>query len=390
MGSFDPFSANLLQRVFQPKIVGTATGGYNVKVDVLNVDRIVVTGDVIGPTGSYWSGGGGSSTGNTGHTGPTGHTGNTGHTGHTGPTGHTGHTGNTGHTGPTGNTGNTGHTGPTGHTGNTGPTGHTGYTGPTGHTGNTGHTGPTGNTGNTGPTGHTGNTGHTGPTGHTGHTGNTGPTGHTGNTGPTGHTGHTGNTGPTGNTGNAGNTGDTGPTGPTGNTGPNGIGVPAGGSTNQVLTKQSNTNYDTIWTTPSSGGFFAGTFSNNTITLAPDNNINGTSGQTSALPISPDGVYLVTVNAFPAGAGVAWTSNPNSVLTITIQRGGAFFEYPIFIGANNVVTYMYSASCPTLRIASGNNTPVPIYIGISITNATPSGVSGDNTMAIEVSYIRVS
>jgi hypothetical protein len=64
--------------------------------------------------------------------------------------------------------------------------------------------------------------------------------------GPTGP-GGTGTVGPTGPTG-TGNQGDTGPTGPAG------TGVPTGGATGQVLTKNSGTNYDTIWSTPSGGG----------------------------------------------------------------------------------------------------------------------------------------
>lgn len=39
-----------------------------------------------------------------------------------------------------------------------------------------------------------------------------------------------------------------------GSKGDNGVGVVAGGTTGQVLTKKSNTNYDTEWTTPSGGG----------------------------------------------------------------------------------------------------------------------------------------
>lgn len=39
-----------------------------------------------------------------------------------------------------------------------------------------------------------------------------------------------------------------------GGTGPPGVGVPVGGTTGQVLTKNSATNYDTGWSTPSSGG----------------------------------------------------------------------------------------------------------------------------------------
>lgn len=73
MSSSDPFSGtntrDLLKHVFSPKIVGTTNGGYNVKVDILNVDRINITGDVIGPTGSYWGNSGG---GGVGPTGPTG------------------------------------------------------------------------------------------------------------------------------------------------------------------------------------------------------------------------------------------------------------------------------------------------------------------------------
>jgi hypothetical protein len=51
----------------------------------------------------------------------------------------------------------------------------------------------------------------------------------------------------------AGQQGQTGATGSTGTPGAPGQGVPTGGSTNQVLTKNSATNYDTIWTTPSVG-----------------------------------------------------------------------------------------------------------------------------------------
>jgi hypothetical protein len=45
-------------------------------------------------------------------------------------------------------------------------------------------------------------------------------------------------------------TGATGPPGPPGATGPAGPGVATGGTTGQVLTKNSATNYDTGWTTP--------------------------------------------------------------------------------------------------------------------------------------------
>lgn len=56
--------------------------------------------------------------------------------------------------------------------------------------------------------------------------------------GPQGIEGPTGPTGPTGSTG---------PTGPTGSTGPTGLGLAAGGTTGQILSKVSDTDYDTQW-----------------------------------------------------------------------------------------------------------------------------------------------
>lgn len=82
---------------------------YTTNVDMINVNNVYVSGDIIGPSGSFWNNGGGG-----GPTGPTG-------AGATGPTG-------PGITGPTGSTGAgvTGATGPTG-AGVTGPTGAGGF-----------------------------------------------------------------------------------------------------------------------------------------------------------------------------------------------------------------------------------------------------------------------
>jgi hypothetical protein len=185
----------------------------------------------------------------TGPTGPTGATGDsiTGPTGATGATGETGATGDTGPTGPQGIQGIQGDTGPTGETGATGDTGPIGDTGPTGPQGNTGATGETGPTGLVGPTGDTGATGPTGATGIQGPTGVTGATGETGATGATGGTGDVGPTGSTGDTGATGATGPQGPTGATGETGPTGVGVPTGGLEGQILSKATDTDYDTEW-----------------------------------------------------------------------------------------------------------------------------------------------
>lgn len=154
------------------------------------------------------------------------------------------------------------------------------FTIPAGEKGETGATGPAGPAGAQGPKGDTGETGAAGPAGPAGETGATGPAG------PKGDTGETGATGPKGDDGDDGTTftpavteitgghrlswtndggkqnpnpvdimdGADGATGPQGPAGAAGQGVPAGGSTGQVLTKVSGTDYDTTWATPSGGG----------------------------------------------------------------------------------------------------------------------------------------
>ena len=75
---------------------------YTTAVDMINVRNIYVSGDVIGPTGSFWNNGGGGGSGGSGGTGTKGDTGPTGSgvTGATGPKGDTGATGPKGDTGP--------------------------------------------------------------------------------------------------------------------------------------------------------------------------------------------------------------------------------------------------------------------------------------------------
>lgn len=51
-----------------------------------------------------------------------------------------------------------------------------------------------------------------------------------------------------------GKDGSQGPEGPVGPSGKDGVGVPTGGTAGQVLTKQSDVDYDTFWSTPTGGG----------------------------------------------------------------------------------------------------------------------------------------
>lgn len=179
--------------------------------------------------------------------GPVGSQGPKGDTGDTGPQGPIGLTGATGATGATGPQGPQGLKGDKGDTGDTGPQGPIGLTGPQGIQGVKGDTGDTGATGPQGPIGLTGPQGPQGIKGDTGDTGPQGPIGLTGPTGATGPQGPQGIQGDVGPIGPAGPTGPQGPTGPTGATGATGAGVPVGGTTGQILAKNSASDYDTGW-----------------------------------------------------------------------------------------------------------------------------------------------
>jgi hypothetical protein len=214
-----------------------------------------------------------------------------------GPAGPPGPQGPQGNPGPQGVQGPTGPQGPQGNTGATGATGAAGAQGPQGNPGATGAQGPQGNPGVTGATGPgyqaTSATSLTIGTGAkvfttqaglaytvgararaasnatptnwmeglvsaysgTSLTVNVDLTNGSGsaadwNINLSGQQGTTGPQGPAGPTGPQGPAGSTGPAGPQGSAGATGAGVPVAGTANQVLTKNSATDYDTSWKTP--------------------------------------------------------------------------------------------------------------------------------------------
>jgi hypothetical protein len=152
--------------------------------------------------------------------------------------------------GTTGAQGAQGSNGSTGAQGNTGAQGATGSTGAQGATGSQGAAGAQGSNGAQGTTGAQGSTGAQGVTGSQGAQGAQGLTGSTGTQGATGAQGPTGSQGATGNQGAIGSQGSTGAQGATGSQGTQGNGVATGGTTGQILAKNSGTNYDTGWVNP--------------------------------------------------------------------------------------------------------------------------------------------
>ena len=97
----------------------------------------------------------------------------------------------------------------------------------------------------TGPQGEQGIPGPQGPTG---------PQGEQGIQGPKGDTGPQGEKGDAGAKGEKGDAGAKGEQGPAGQKGDPGEGIPSGGTSGQVLTKKSDTDYDAEWTTMSGDG----------------------------------------------------------------------------------------------------------------------------------------
>lgn len=239
--------------------------------------------------------------------------------------------------------------------------------GPAGPTGSPGPAGPAGPQGNQGDQGLAGPVGPQGPIGLTGADstvpGPTGPPGATGPQGPQGATGAAstvpGPTGPTGPQGTTGATGSQGPQGSVGPQGPAGQGVPVGGTTSQVLTKTSATDYATNWQTPAAGLTIP--FSQN-LTWTTDNTYDvGAFGANRPRDLYLGGTATVDgniqMNASTSRIRVqAGSATSTSIQTAVSSNTGFFFP------AN--VVGISTAGTERLRIAAGGITAaVPLLFG---------------------------
>lgn len=86
-------------------------------------------------------------------------------------------------------------------------------------------------------------------------------------------------------------------------------GIPVGGTTNQVLTKDSNTDFDVSWSTP-----LAGTVSSVALTMPADFSITGS-------PVTSSGTLGVTYVNTPTGTGGLVRSTSPTLTTPTINNG---------------------------------------------------------------------
>jgi hypothetical protein len=169
-----------------------------------------------------------------------------------------------------------------------------------------------------------GEVGPAGPEGPQGPQGPQGIQGLTGATGATGPQGPQGEPGPTGPQGPQGEQGLTGPQGPQGEQGPQGIqgeagvGVPAGGSTGQVLSKSSASDYDTAWVDVSAGQSPWVNVTANYTAVNGDRLIANTSGGTFTitLPSTPS-----TGSSIEIADGADFYSN-----NLNVARNGSTIE----------------------------------------------------------------
>ena len=207
-------------------------------------------------------------------------------------------------------------------------------------------------------------------TGASGTVGPQGPQGVQGELGPQGIQGVKGDTGDTGPQGVQGIQGATGSQGPAGAEGAAGVGVPVGGTTGQVLTKNSATNYDTGWTTPSGGGSISGvsavltatqanstvtpaTLTNHSFTLAPGKTLTlqgqliaTAAATTTGLAYGVSVVHGAGANGDVQGSIVTYV-NISSSATATGLLDGDVFN----VAANTTVTKETLGTAST----SGNN-----------------------------------
>ena len=317
--------------------------------------------------------------------------------------------------GPQGAAGIQGPQGPAGPQGAQGPQGTTGLQGPKGDKGDTGNQGAAGADGAQGPQGPAGDdavwnfTGsynggasyaigdvatYDGRTWYRTHSngGNVGDTpsegtfwtliaekGGTGATGPQGANGAPGATGPQGPQGPQGVVGATGPAGPTGATGPAGPGVAAGGTSGQVLIKNSAANYDSTWsslltvqgltlsTVTQGSVIFAGANGQ----LSQDNQGFNWENTSKSLSVSSSFQERVTNGTFTGSATgwtlpTGWSYSSNSVTHNANGTGGLTQAISMSPGERFEVTLTLSnvtSGGVSITVAGG-------YVGAASTNGT--------------------
>lgn len=187
-----------------------------------------------------------------------------------------------------------------------------------------------------------------------------------------------------------GPTGPAGPKGPTGPSGPSVFGVPAGGTVGQVLTKLSNDNYDTYWSTVSGGGGGGGGGGGApTVGLSTRSLVTGT---TSLIAASTTGTFAVagyksyllqkvTTNV------PAWVRIYSDGTSRTADVNNRHEGYDPLPGAGVIVEVITTAGNLTQLITPGvigfnNETPVSPALYLAATNKSAVTTSVSVTLTL--------
>lgn len=223
-----------------------------------------------------------------------------------------------------------------------------------------------------GEPGQQGPKGDTGPTGLTGATGPIGLTGADstvpGPQGPTGATGPQGIQGETGQDGADGAQGEPGLPGEQGADGENGVGVPTGGTTGQILAKNSNADFDTEWTDNASSV----TASNGLTKTGDDIQLGGTleAGGTAYITDVANGLEFSLI-----GSSDGVTQDASAQMGVSDADQAAILEMQIAYAQISHANYPSGHSATVMT--SGNNIAITSIDSstTNIVNVDPNGIA---------------
>lgn len=167
---------------------------------------------------------------------------------------------------------------------------------------------------------------------------------------------------------NKGSTGATGATGATGSSGSDGVGVPTGGTTGQILAKNSNTNYDTHWITSSgTGDMVAATYdpagiSEQLVGLTATQTLSGKTFTQTGLKIKGGDANTVTIkpNETETAARILNLKINDADRTIDLSGNLTVSSAATISGTNTGdqtnITGNAATATKATNIAGGNNT----------------------------------
>lgn len=173
--------------------------------------------------------------------------------------------------------------------------------------------------------------------------------------------------------------GDQGPNGSNGTSGTNGTGVTAGGTTDQVLAKNSNTDYDTKWVT------VAGTGTVTSVSVVTANGVSGsvaTATSTPAITLTLGAITPTTVVASGAisGSNLSGTNTGDQTITLTGNVTGSGTSSFATTIANSAVTMAMHANQADQTFIANNSGGVSAPSAVTAANAkTMLGLTGTNS-----------